>query len=621
MNIKFKKITLDNFLSFQHCEINLSNNGYTLVSGINKNPDDMAKSNGSGKSSIWEGISFALTGETIRGTKNVTNIYSDGKCEVTLQFNVDKDEYIVTRTKDPSNLFIYVNGENKSGKGIRDTEKILHDILPDITSSLLGSVIILGQGLPQRFTNNTPSGRKEVLEKLSKSDFMLEDLKSRVENRSKDLNQQKANLHDESVKLDTSISMQQQVIDKNKALLDELSSIDISDVRNGIQVQKIVLESHVCDINRNQESLDKDMSRLSDNNNNITVLSQQIAEIESNISKRYAELQTPLNTDLIDVKSEIKTLQKSISDKKNITDVCPTCGQKLPNVFKPDTKEEEERLEDLTNRKHDIEMSLQKLDEKKTVELSEQRGEVQTKISILKGDISFLQQEINTLQDRIKESQGHRDNVLAQINKDQALVETFDLKQKTYTDEISAAEEKKKNDSSRLQEVNDAIEEINSRQQIIQKFKTSLTRDFRGFLLENVVRFIESKCKQYCKEVFNTDSLCFYLDGNNIAITYCNKEYETLSGGEKQKVDLIVQFAIRDMLCNFLGFSSNILVLDELFDNLDEVGCDKILNLIANNLQDVDSIYIVTHHTDISIPYDRGINIVKDENGISHVEE
>ena len=75
------------------------------------------------------------------------------------------------------------NGEDVSGKGIRDSEKLLSEYLPDLTSSFLGSVIILGQGLPQRFSNNTPSGRKDVLEKLSKSDFMIEDLKQKVSDR------------------------------------------------------------------------------------------------------------------------------------------------------------------------------------------------------------------------------------------------------------------------------------------------------------------------------------------------------------------------------------------------------------------------------------------------------
>ena len=50
-----------------------------------------------------------------------------------------------------------------------------------------------------------------------------------------------------------------------------------------------------------------------------------------------------------------------------------------------------------------------------------------------------------------------------------------------------------------------------------------------------------------------------YLE-NIIALgEYDGKLYESLSGGEKQKIDIIVQFAIRDMLSQFSSFSSNIL--------------------------------------------------------------
>ena len=56
---------------------------------------------------------------------------------------------------------------------------------------------------------------------------------------------------------------------------------------------------------------------------------------------------------------------------------------------------------------------------------------------------------------------------------------------------------------------------------------------------------------------------------------------------ERQKVDLIIQFAVRDMLETCLDYRSNILVLDEITDALDSIGVDKIFNLIFNKLTDV----------------------------------
>ena len=146
-----------------------------------------------------------------------------------------------------------------------------------------------------------------------------------------------------------------------------------------------------------------------------------------------------------------------------------------------------------------------------------------------------------------------------------------------------------------------------------------VTRDFRGYILTSVIEFIDKKAKEYCQEVFKSDKIAFQLNGNSISISYDGKEYENLSGGEKQKVDLIVQFSIRDMLCKYLNFSSNIIAVDELFDNLDSVGCERILNLISNKLNDVETVYIITHHSSIPIPFDKIITVIKGEDGISRI--
>ena len=125
--------------------------------------------------------------------------------------------------------------------------------------------------------------------------------------------------------------------------------------------------------------------------------------------------------------------------------------------------------------------------------------------------------------------------------------------------------------------------------------------------------------KEYSKVIFGTNLIKFELSGNNISISYSGKEYESMSGGEKKKVDIIIQFALRSMLCKYLGFSCNILVLDEIFDELDNLGCQKIVDFITNTLIDVNNVYIISHRADLDIPSDKTITIQKDENGISSV--
>ena len=184
--------------------------GFNTIIGENYMIQDNAKSNGSGKSSIFEALIWCLTGETIRGNKDVVNHNTEEGTEVTLSFTCDGCKYVISRYKEhkknKNNLFINVNGEDKSGKGIRDSEKILESYLPELTASLIGSVIVLGQGMPSRFTNNAPSSRKEVLEKLTNSDFMIEDIKRRIQIRKTNLNTNLREVEDETLQLNTKIN-------------------------------------------------------------------------------------------------------------------------------------------------------------------------------------------------------------------------------------------------------------------------------------------------------------------------------------------------------------------------------------------------------------------------------
>ena len=96
--------------------------------------------------------------------------------------------------------------------------------------------------------------------------------------------------------------------------------------------------------------------------------------------------------------------------------------------------------------------------------------------------------------------------------------------------------------------------------------------------------------------------------------------FDGLSGGEKQRVDLILQLAIRDLLTSYLDLSANILVLDEITDFLDKKSCKAVMNLLEKELQTVESVFIISHHAEeLEIPVDSEIKIIKNANGISEL--
>ena len=607
-------------MSIGEADINLTEGGFILVSGVNRCAQDLAKSNGSGKSSVWESIIWCLTGDTLRGSKSVENINTQGGTLVSLDFSIDDISYKVTRTKNhekyKTNLFFEVNGKDCSGKGIRDTDKILKEYLPEIDSGLISSVIILGQGLPARFTSNTPSGRKEMLERMSKSDYMIQELKNRVSKRRAEVDKMKRDAEDRRLSLSTTLSNVRKTVDETRAKLDSFP-----DVR-GQQIEAETLQKRIDALKSQIDSTDIESKRNELSNINAELYKQE-TYFDSKIKGRFEEddLISNLTVDLRAVDNSILFVRNEINEMKSVKDVCPTCGQKILGVVKPDTSEKENLLNDLTAQKEYIIKSLSSAQQDRSNKVNQLKndkckviGELSKKAAELMQLVGSIDKQVEQWSNELQHSESQYKNISDAILRHDSM--------KSMLEELLHKNENQI--PSLIESVSNCEVQINkwaNSLSILQKFDTVLKRDFRGILLKNVVEYIDGAVKKYGSYIFDSASLSFSLDSNNISVKLNNKEYEMLSGGEKQKVDIIVQFALRDMLCNYLGFDCNILVLDEVFDNLDSVGCDKVIQLITNKIDSVNSIYIISHHAEeLDIPVDSYLVVEKDSTGVSFVK-
>lgn len=619
MNIIFKSIILHNFLSFGHSEINLEDKKYCLVSGINKCSKDNAVSNGSGKSTIWSGICWALTGETIQGiTSGIKNINIDkNECYVELKFIVNKDTYIIKRVKEPKvDLKITINGEDKSGKGIRESEAVLSRLIPDINKDLLSSVILLGQGLPNKLSAHTPSGRKELLEKLSKSDFMIEDIKKRISERQTTLNEMLRKCEDNLLANNSRLNVYTQQLDDLKYERDNLKEVDINEINtltNEIEAITNKLDTLSSDIGSKKQVYEEVSAQLKQEVDN------RQKELDEDYDA-YASAKEDAQNKKIEVKCKLNTLEIKLKEIESIQDVCPTCGRPFEGIVKPDTseivksiKETKEALGDIDDRLSSIEEIHWGYIEGINDEYSEIIDELVAKQKDIEKSIEECEEQIKTLND----SKSSKQIKLIQA---QSLYENYKTNLENLSKKIDDVKKSIDSINNSIDEYNKTYEDINHHLDVVKKMETLVKRDFRGYLLSNVISFIDRKCKEYCVDVFGTNALDFVLDGNNIDILYCGKNYELLSGGEKQKVDIVLQFALRDMMSTYLNFSCNIIVLDEIFDNLDTIGTDNVISLINNKLNDIESVFIISHHSDsLNIPYDNEIVVIKNEEGISEV--
>lgn len=626
LHIRFKKLVIDNFLSIGHGEVDLENRGYTLIEGINNDPRDGAKSNGSGKSSLASAICYALTGETIQGVSSfsVVNRNTEGDMSVDLTFSVNETEFRVIRTRDrknKANLKIYIDGEDRSGKTLRDGEAILKQYLPSINSEFLGELIIIGQGMPHRFSRCKSSERKEILENLSNNTLAIEDISERVKGRLDTLKSRVSEAETERTKLDTENTLYTKQKADNDAKLESLRTNAEADYSHEIAVceekVKVLTEARQNALKAYQEAdekLTKDRAEKSD------ISDKENRELNDN-REEYQKAHSPIVSQLSDTKAALDLLIKDIAKKEKITDICPTCGQRISGVHKPDLTEDCKRRDEL---------------KAKVDELRRKSDEQDSAFDLNTRSIKdYYAEQIKGIQARIDEESKKASELkrasldTSELDRETARLNELKTAQNLAKARLKEAEEKSEELTKKLDTLQEKIvyntneiQNLQDRVRIVSSMDTFVKRDFRGLLLSHVITYLDSVAKSYAEKIFGNDDIDFVLDGNDIDIRYHGRLLETLSGGEQRKVDLIVQFALRAMVREYADFDSNVIVLDEILDNLDSVGCDEVLNFINTELSDIESVFIISHHADsLNICNDSTIKVVKNERGVSYISE
>lgn len=158
MNIRFGKIHAKNFLSFEEVDFDFSLFGdrTILISGVNYDiPNSDGQSNGSGKSTIFQALIFAVYGETLSDGKAAHirnwNCGAKDQVSVTLEVESDSRRYVIRRTlsgkKASSELHVFLktdDGEEEVTRStIAETQKMIEtDIVPCGKEGFLRCVVL-----------------------------------------------------------------------------------------------------------------------------------------------------------------------------------------------------------------------------------------------------------------------------------------------------------------------------------------------------------------------------------------------------------------------------------------------------------------------------------------------
>lgn len=159
MNIRFGRVYAKNFLSFREAEFDFSAFGSRtmLISGVNRDIENAdGQSNGSGKSTIFQTLLFAIYGDTLGNGKSAHvrnwNCGPRDQVVVTLEVETDGKKYVITRSlsgkKALSELRVAVRNDDGSEEDvtrstIAETQKMIEtDVVPCGKEGFLRCIVL-----------------------------------------------------------------------------------------------------------------------------------------------------------------------------------------------------------------------------------------------------------------------------------------------------------------------------------------------------------------------------------------------------------------------------------------------------------------------------------------------
>lgn len=632
--MKFVELEADNFKSFEHFRIDLDGHGFVKIDGVN-NTDEYSESVGSGKSSIADALSYALTGETVKGNSSmsdVKNMYTKGDCRVSVVFEHGGVSYKIVRGE--AGLQLFENGVDISKHLKRETQELIMQKFPFFTPTFIGATVIIGQNMPNAFTNNKPSARKAILEELTNSSFMIEDIKNRLADRKAEWMSVLGDLNTRIVVLETRMDGCCSAQYRAETALNSMQdSASLKNELDGVELVISKLESSVAECKSEvdaafakRESVYGKMSSLSADLNSLRKAHQE--EFARGLEELHAK-KAAADEKLADHRgmyfarsSEANRLKKQIDDMhKNSLTRCPACGQLLPKAHKLDTSKLEAQLEELNaevSRLGEMADPLMEAVDAVSKEISEYKMKHSTTPEIEAANVALekVSAELNGCSAELNLEQNKLDSLTNDLNSAikrkqdiEVKLREVDALRSKYQAEIDSAKEEIKQLTSEKEELSAQYSARQGKLSTLNQVISFATRDFRTILLASIIKRLDAYAKSYCKKMLDTTEISFKDDGNNISISYRGRDFGVLSGGESQVVKMCITLALKKTLEDLVGFTTNIMFFDEILDNCDKSTAQQLIELVS--CLELSSTFFISHHDDVYLPVDKTWTVTK----------
>ena len=547
--ILFKTIRWRNFLSTGNnfTEINLKESKTSLIIG----------SNGAGKSTILDALTFSLFNKPFRKiTKGqLVNTVNEKECLVEVEFDIGKTQWKVIRGIKPNVFEIYKNKTilNQSSAAA-DQQKWLEEQVLKLNYKSFTQIVILGSASFVPFMQLNAPVRREVIEDLL--DIKIFSVMSLL------LRERMRGTNERIRELSIRKDLLEEKIDMQNSFIQELEETGKKNVKS--KKDKLVTLSRA--VNENKSELEK----LTDN---LDVINKDI-EMSSGSNKKLRKLGN-LRGKLSQKVSTITKEHKFFTD--NVT--CPTCTQSIDEEFRID------RINDAKSKAKELEKGYKELEE--AIRLEEER---ENQFKEFTKEASKLTHEISKTSTR---SSG-RENQTREIEQE---IQTITEQLKNRTTERNALE-KLLGELEGLQKEQSKETERN----VYNEFAHALMKD-GGVKSKIIKRYLPLMNQQINKYLQLMD---FYI---NFSLDEEFKEsvkspvhdkfvYESFSEGEKMRIDLALLFTWREIARMKNSANTNLLILDEIFDSsLDGFGTEYFTKIIKYIISDA-NVFVISHKTD-----------------------
>jgi len=563
--IIFEKVRWKNFLSTGNTftEVDLTANKTNLIIGTN----------GAGKSTILDALTFSLFGKPFRKVNKpmLVNSVNEKDCMVEIEFKIGPNEFVVKRGIKPAKFEIWQNGAMlDQSSNAADYQKQLEQNILKMNYKSFTQIVVLGSSTFVPFMRLPLAQRREIIE-----DILDIQIFSVMNTALKD----KMKVSTEEMRdADYSVDMAEQKIFMQRQLIEQLSTRDEEIIKEKqAYIDQLLGEEEICQasvsqLNEESEKLYEDLKTLSSANKKLITLNN---------------LKGKLTNKCASYKKQHEFFEEN--------DTCPTCSQSISKEVK------EHKAGVIRSQVKELVLAIEELrcnilDEQERSEQhlakSQEINQLQQKIAGHNATVTRITKNVRQLMSDVETLQNSKDDNSEEYEKLKYLEKEHDDLKK----QVAAV----KKERTTLLAAGQLLKDNGIKTRIIKRYLPVMNKLINQYL-QNMDFYINFTLNENFEETIKSRFRDIF-------------SYESFSEGEKARIDIALLLTWRSVAKLKNSVDTNILILDEIFDgSLDQNGTGE-LGWILRNFDDNTNVFVISHKESLEGKFDRTLTAIKEKN-------